>query len=318
MGTGRIAAYHLDALRAIPGVSVAAVCDVSRAAAEATAERYGAPAWYTDHGSLLRSVRPDVVHVTTPPAAHLAIALDALDAGAHVVVEKPAAPSLPEVELLVARARTARRSLVEDYNYLFNPPVRRLLALVDSGRAGRVVHIEVTLCLETDAASTVADYVPHLASLVHAFAGSHREVAIGRRDARNLQALVSGERATAAVCFSGDARPDTFLVRVHATRLRGTASVFDAGLFVEREHAGLSRPLVPLANGVGQGLGMARAAVGGLWGKVSGGPGSYAGLWELLRLTYAALATDGHPPVSLEGVLEVNRLVADLSAPVRA
>ena len=57
---------------------------------------------------------------------------------------------------------------------------------------------------------------------------------------------------------------------------------------------------------------MGRASVGSLWRKLSGGPGSYDGLWEMLRGTYAALASGGELPVGLREVEEVAELVEAL------
>jgi predicted dehydrogenase len=314
VGTGNIARQHLAALKELPGVSIAAVCDLSRTAAEATAERFGVPRWYTDHRSLLDDAAPDVVHVTTPPHAHLPVALDALDAGAHVVVEKPAAPTYEEVEALVDRARQRRRALIEDYNYLFNAPVRRLLELVRAGALGAVVHVELTLCLDPDEGGAQADFLSHLASLVHALVGPHRHVSRAGAGGEELRALVEAEAATAAVWFSLRGRPDLFVVRVHGERGRATANLFEPALVVERDRP-VPRPLVPLVNGLDQAWTLGQAAVGSFWQKLAGGPGSYEGLWEHLRVTYEALERGTEPPVTPAQVLAVNRLVADLGDP---
>lgn len=314
IGTGNIARYHLAALREIPGVSVAAVCDLSAAAAEATAERYGVKAWYTDHRLLLEEVRPDVVHVTASPQAHYRLAWDALDAGANVIVEKPAATSYADVEALVDRARAHQRWLVEDYTAVFSAPVRRLLALVDSGDAGRVAHVGVTLCVDLGGVGGVADFAPHLASLATAFVGEAGDVTVVRRGDQELRALVDGERATATVLFSASARPDSFLVRLDATRLRATANVFEPGVVLERERSSLSRPLVPVMNGMEQSWTLGSSALKSFWGKLNGGPGSYEGLWELVRRTYQALDAGQPPPVSAEQILQVHRLVTKLTA----
>ena len=77
IGAGYIAREHLDALRSLRGVAIEAVCDLSPVMAEATADEFGARAWYTDHREMLSAVRPDVVHVTTPPKSHVRLALDA-------------------------------------------------------------------------------------------------------------------------------------------------------------------------------------------------------------------------------------------------
>src|SRR3954463_13502495 len=90
IGTGQIARQHLGCLRNLPDVKVAGVCDLSPAMAESAAERFGVREWFTDHRRMFDDVRPDVVHITTPPPSHFPLAMAALDAGAHVVVEKPA------------------------------------------------------------------------------------------------------------------------------------------------------------------------------------------------------------------------------------
>src|SRR2546423_15435705 len=105
IGTGHIARQHLACLRELPGVRIAAVCDLSRAMAESAAERFGVPAWFTDSRRMLEEVKPDVVHVTTPPTSHFRLASDALDAGAHVLVEKPITVTFGEAQALVEKAR---------------------------------------------------------------------------------------------------------------------------------------------------------------------------------------------------------------------
>src|SRR5205085_3129892 len=107
----------------LPGIILAGVCDLSRAMAESAAERFGVAAWFTDHRAMLDRIRPDVVHITTPPASHFRLAMDALTAGCHVIVEKPATAARAELDILLDSACRGRRVLVEDYNYFFNAPV---------------------------------------------------------------------------------------------------------------------------------------------------------------------------------------------------
>src|SRR5262249_43304497 len=127
IGVGQIARQHLACLKALPDVELAAVCDLSSAAAEAAAERYGIRAWFTDHRAMLEKARPDVVHVTTPVTSHFGLAMDSFDAGAHVIVEKPVTSTFEELETLARRAREAGRHLVEDHNYVFNHAPQEIL-----------------------------------------------------------------------------------------------------------------------------------------------------------------------------------------------
>jgi predicted dehydrogenase len=341
VGTGRIAHQHLACLRQQPDVQVAAVCDLSAVAAEAAAERHGVSNWFTDHLEMLRTVHPDVLHVTTPPASHFGLAMDGLDAGAHVVVEKPAAATFGEVAALVDRAGQLSRAVVEDYNYVFNRPVRTLLDLIRSGEAGALCHVAVTLCLDLGGSDSpyadpnlahpalqlrggaVADFLPHLASLTHAFVGPHRGVSTSWAGPAGtaglphdeMRALVEGEGPTATICFSGRARPDVFEVSVLTTRMRARADLFHPRLVVDGVRRA-PRPLVALLNALNEAWVVASSAVADSWAKLGSGPGSYEGLWELLARTYVALGSAAPPPVTLSDVLAVNRLVRDLVADV--
>ena len=97
---------------------------------------------------MLEKARPDVVHVTTPPTSHFRLAMDSFDAGAHVIVEKPATSTFEELETLVRRAQEAGRHLVEDHNCVFNQAPQEILRRIESGQFGAVTHVEVLICLD--------------------------------------------------------------------------------------------------------------------------------------------------------------------------
>ena len=91
IGCGTIAYEHLPYLSPSPLVELAATVDRSKAAASFVAKRFNAAGFYTDHREMLAEAKPDVVHVLTPPHTHVAIVRDCLEAGAHVICEKPTA-----------------------------------------------------------------------------------------------------------------------------------------------------------------------------------------------------------------------------------
>ena len=335
IGAGQIAQQHLECLKGLSRVDVAGVCDLSPAVAECAAERYGVPAWFTDHRAMLRDIQPDIVHVTTPPTSHFRLALDSLDAGAHVVVEKPATVTFDELDTLMRRAREVGRSLVEDYNYLFNRAPREMLRRISSGEFGAVVHVEAMICLDilgpSDFADpnvphpclaipggAIADFLPHLASLAHLFVGAHRQAhAVWTKRKPSVlpydefRAIVDAERGTAALAFSAGAQPDAFWLRVYGERMQATANLFEQRITFERVRNG-PKPLQPLLNGLEEGRAVGGAAVGTLMRKFRGGPGAYEGLHELLARTYLAILNRSSLPVSPGQILDVNRLVAAL------
>jgi predicted dehydrogenase len=331
IGAGQIAKQHLACLNTLPGVDLAAVCDLSPATAEAAAERFRVRSWFTDHRAMLEKARPDVVHVATPPTAHFRLAMDSLDAGAHVIVEKPAAPVLEQLEALVRRAQDSRRHFVEDYNYLFNPAPQEILRRIESGEFGAVTHVEAFICLDilgpdgfadpnsphpalTLAGGAIADFLPHLASLAQLFVGACRSaetVWTKRRPSvlpyDEFRALVDAERGTAVLGFSASSQPDAFWLRVYGERMQAAANLWETRLTFDGPR-NVPKPLRPFFSGLEEGKTIRRAALATLLRKFRG-PGAYEGLWGLLARTYRALGDGSALPVTANQVLEVNRMV---------
>ncbi len=338
IGAGAIAREHLASLADLPHVEIAGICDLSPVMAETTAREFGGVPWFTDHRKMLDEVRPDAVHVTTPPQTHFRLAMDALDAGAHVLVEKPITHEHDEIAKLFEHANSKGRVLIEDHNYMFNQPVQELLRLVETGELGEVTHVEVAIALGiagdgsryTDPnlphpclklpGGAIADFLTHLAYLAWLFVGPHRSLRTvwKKRDATTtlpsdeVRALVDAERGTALLSFSAHAQPDLFSLRVFGTKLRAQASLFDPLLAIERLRGG-PRPLMPVANGLAVAKAFGQGGLGGLWRKLSGRPMSYEGLFELVARFYSAAAGEGSTPVPQRQIEEVNRLVADLT-----
>lgn len=141
IGAGYIASWHADAIAATPGLRVSAVCDRSAAAAEGLARALGVPA-VTDIGALFERDLCDAVHVLTPPETHREVALAALEAGRHALVEKPVALSSADVAAMMSAAEASGRVLCAGHNFLGTPGYVRLRQALRSGTLGRVAAAE--------------------------------------------------------------------------------------------------------------------------------------------------------------------------------
>jgi len=338
IGAGRIARQHLACLRELPDVDVVAVCDVSRARAECAAERFGIPGYYTDSRVMLSEVRPDVVHITTPPTSHFPLAMAALDAGAHVIVEKPIALNYTEAEALAYRASEQGRVLVENHNYVFNAATQQIRQLLVSGEFGDITHVEVFVCLNVLGVEgsyeratahhsafdipggAIADFLTHLASIAYTFIGAHHWArASWARKFRSplpydeFRALVEGERGSATLAFSANTQPDAFWLRVYGTKMQAVANLFERRLTVSRLYD-CPKPLIAFKNALQEAKDLRKSAYSTLLHKINGSPGAYDGLWQLLTTTYRSLNAGAPPPVSITQLLAVNRLVSDLRA----
>lgn len=137
VGTGSVANTHALAVAAHPRATLVAVTDHTRAAAEAFADRYGVPAVHDDLDGLLSAEHPDVVLICTPPGAHRGQTVAAFAAGAHVVVEKPPASSLDELDEMRAAALAAGRQLAVVFQQRTGTAAAHVRGLLRDGALGR-------------------------------------------------------------------------------------------------------------------------------------------------------------------------------------
>ncbi|WP_127473325.1 Gfo/Idh/MocA family protein [Microbacterium sulfonylureivorans] len=137
VGTGAIASSHARAVAAHPRAAIVAAMDRSRGSADAFAELFGVPSVYDDLDSMLAAEEPDVVLICTPPGAHREQTIAAFAAGAHVVVEKPPAPSLDELDDMRAAARTAGRELAVVFQQRTGTAPAHVRRLLQDGAFGR-------------------------------------------------------------------------------------------------------------------------------------------------------------------------------------
>jgi hypothetical protein len=123
-----------------------------------------------------------------------------------------------------------------------------------------------------------------------------------------FRGLIQGTSGTAHLAFSSHIQPDVFSLKLYTTKLRATANLFEGRLTVDHVRS-LPRPLIPLANGLREARAVRKAAISSLFRKLSGGPGAYEGLWELLTRIYLALDKKLPPPVLPGQIMEVNALL---------
>ncbi|MGB3328495.1 MAG: Gfo/Idh/MocA family oxidoreductase, partial [Thermomicrobiales bacterium] len=107
LGCGAQGRNHLTAYAALPGIEIAAICDLDPARRAATGETWGVPksGQFADYRDLLAQAGPlDIVSICTMPISHREMTVAALDAGANVICEKPTALNLAEAQAMHAAA----------------------------------------------------------------------------------------------------------------------------------------------------------------------------------------------------------------------
>jgi predicted dehydrogenase/nucleoside-diphosphate-sugar epimerase len=144
LGAGYIADWHRSALRTIPQARLVAVCDQSAARGAQFGQRYAIPSVHRRLDAMLAEQRLDVVHVLLPPGQHIASARSLVDAGVHVLLEKPMGLDGNECAALARHALERGRAVGVSHNFLFFPIYQKLKDDIAQGNLGRLDQITIT------------------------------------------------------------------------------------------------------------------------------------------------------------------------------
>jgi predicted dehydrogenase len=203
VGTGNIARIHVEALRALDGeADIVGAVDIDADLLAQFCSTHAIPHADTDLTRMLAATRPDLVHVCTPPGAHLGPARAALAAGAHVLVEKPPTLTLRDLDDLDAVQGDGGPYVATVFQHRFGSGARRLRAMVDDGVLGRPL---LAICnttwyrpqeyfdlpwrgrWETEGGGPTMGHGIHQMDLLLAILGEWTEVsALARRQARRV------------------------------------------------------------------------------------------------------------------------------------
>ncbi|MBO7745422.1 Gfo/Idh/MocA family oxidoreductase [Paenibacillus sp. MWE-103] len=141
IGCGGIAnGKHLPSLAQVKEAEIVAFCDIIVEKAEQAKEKYGneESKVYSDYKEMLKDASIDVIHVCTPNDSHAAISIDALEAGKHVLCEKPMAKTAADARKMLEAAKRTGKKLSIGYNNRYRADSRYLKQAVDAGELGEI------------------------------------------------------------------------------------------------------------------------------------------------------------------------------------
>ena len=151
VGCGKIADSHAAQMLRIKGCEIVGVCDREALMAQQLAERFPIRHHFNNVADLLKTARPDVVHITTPPESHFDLATQCMQAGCHVYVEKPFTPTEQDTRRLLAFAEARGLKVTVGHDGQFR---QRSSTHARSRREwvsrGPAVHMESYYCYELE------------------------------------------------------------------------------------------------------------------------------------------------------------------------
>src|SRR5262249_16038243 len=244
VGCGQVAEYHASFVSALPGASLVSVVDVDEARARDFAGRYRISGVFTSLDAMLDAAALDVVHIVTPPNLHVSQALTAVNAGVHVLVEKPVGLKRADVEGLFKRARERGVLVCPDFIHLFHSRLIQAKKLIGTGQLGRVLYCEVFLALDLNTelaevrelraphwsfglpGGVLPNYLTHAVYLAAVWVDNIKDVQVmpkvfgslpqGLTD--HIDIVVTGDTGMAHITLSLATRPCPYFVKVYCER----------------------------------------------------------------------------------------------------
>lgn len=144
IGCGRIATNHIKAAVA-NNLEIAAVCDIVPEKMQELLAKHGLEndksiKYYEDYIKLLDEVKPELVSIATESGVHAQIALECIDRGIHVIIEKPMAMSMADADEIIRRSEEKHVKVSVCHQNRFNVAVQKTRAALEAGRFGRLSH----------------------------------------------------------------------------------------------------------------------------------------------------------------------------------
>ncbi|MEM2291975.1 MAG: Gfo/Idh/MocA family oxidoreductase [Nitrososphaerota archaeon] len=224
VGAGHIVKHrHIPIFKKINGVEVFAVCDKVEAVARDVATKFGVRHYFTSLSDMLKA-GVDVVDVCTPPMTHYSMAVEAMEAGCHVLSEKPLGMNVKEVDEMYRIAERNDVKLCVVHQNLFNQAVQKAMRMVSEGAVGEVLGVDVGTFVRRDNYMCVNsehwchrlpggiffEILPHPVYLLQAFLENARPSSVLAKRLSNyswmkadeLRVLVEGDNGVGSVVAS--------------------------------------------------------------------------------------------------------------------
>lgn len=328
LGGGKMAVQHAAAVRACQNVALVAIVDPVIPPDELQRRFGSGVAAFADLHTMLREAKPDVVHIVTPPATHVGLAMDCLQAGAHIYVEKPFALTASDAESVLQLASEKGLLVCAAHQVLFQDSAIRYRTYLPV--IGAIRHVESFFSFKpvrrragggglATPVDQLIDILPHpVYLLLHAMPpdGKAALTALDVSPAGEVRAVVRRGDALATLVVTLRARPIESYLKVMGSNGSVEAD-FVIGYVVRLLGPGASAPAVvlkPFSKAWQTAWGSFRSLLQLIFRRHK----SYPGLAELLGRFYASIAAGGPPPMTGEEIVETVRICEQIGEKLRS
>ena len=338
VGCGQICEAHLREICLISGAELVGVCDLSEPLALDLAERFNVPRAFCNYEKMVEEVKPDVVHITTPPHTHVRIGTDVMRKRCHTYIEKPFGMSYQEANEIIETAKANRVIACAGFSQLYDVVSRKLKTFVTDGQLGEVVHIETYYGNSLDGSFSRL-FLHEKDHWIHRLPGklfqniiSHalyhvvpllpgpieKMVCFAEDRSRNgvlmdeLRVMMQAGSVSAYLTFTSAVKPIVQFVRIYGTK--GIAEVdFGNHGFSYIKSTSLPGPIARVKSGFDLGKQFARGGIRHAWDMLKGKDRFFAGMGGLFADLYRRIQEgDETPPIPYEQVLRVSAIMDEI------
>ncbi len=144
IGAGGVLVHQMNYLKPVPHYAAVAVADVSEVALAAAKEKFRIPSLFTDYRRMLKEMpQIEAVSVCTPNWLHAEHSIAALEAGRHVMVEKPMAMNARDAKKMIDAAQASGKQLVVGFQHRFEAKSRMIRKFIEAGAFGKILYVRV-------------------------------------------------------------------------------------------------------------------------------------------------------------------------------
>jgi predicted dehydrogenase/nucleoside-diphosphate-sugar epimerase len=246
VGCGLNSDYHINFVKAYSGSEIVGIVDKDERKANECASKYEIKAVFSSIRDLIEHVKPDVIHIVTPPQTHYHVAKEAIQAKCNVLIEKPLALNLREATELFDLAEQHGVKLCAMHNHFYDPCMAGVHERVKSGDFGKIINIESYYGLNTQIPAfreypmpnvlpwlynmpggVYHDFMAHPLYVMLDYTGRPLEVKVMHKSfgtlphgiPDELRILIKGEKAFGTLTFSFAAKPHLHFVRIYGTNM---------------------------------------------------------------------------------------------------
>lgn len=145
IGIGHQGRRHAESYSKLRQAELLAISDTDKKKAGEAARKLSVPNVYVDYKKILENPEIEAVSVATPDFLHRDPVVDSLEAGKHVLCEKPLATTLEDIDAMIAAWKESGVKFMVGFENRWNPPFRNAKRIVESGKIGRIIHIYARL-----------------------------------------------------------------------------------------------------------------------------------------------------------------------------